>query len=77
VPGARKRNPVLVVAVVTPLVIAPFLLLGVYLGFYLGDSWGYSRTLLAIIFSAIGLLASFVVIVKLIGHIAAGDRATT
>ncbi|HYC12353.1 MAG TPA: hypothetical protein VEC02_06825 [Nitrososphaerales archaeon] len=41
-------------------------LLGVYLGFYVGDAVGYSKTILAIAFSTIGFLASIVILVKVI-----------
>jgi len=65
--SARKRgNPVLSVILITPLVIAPLVLLGVYLGFYVGDAVGYSKTILAIAFSTIGFLASIVILVKVI-----------
>ena len=66
-----------VVVVITPLVIIPFLLLGVYLGFYLGDIWDYSKTLLAVVFSAIGLIVSFTVIIRIIGRLVACERPTT
>jgi len=76
-PGTKRRNPVTVVVVITPLVIIPFLLLGVYLGFYLGDIWDYSKTLLAVVFSAIGLIVSFTVIIRMIGRLVACERPTT
>ena len=67
----KRRNPVLTVVVVTPLVIAPLVLLGVYLGFYVGDAVGYSRTILAIAFSTVGFLASIVILVKVIAALVA------
>ncbi len=66
----KKRNPVLTVAVVTPLVMAPLVLLGVYLGFYVGDVSGYSRTVLAIVFSSVGFLASMAILVRVIRRVA-------
>jgi F0F1-type ATP synthase assembly protein I len=62
----KKGNPVLTVVLVTPLVIAPLVLLGVYLGFYLGDALGYSKAILAIVFSTIGFLVAIAILVKVI-----------
>jgi len=59
------------VALVTPLVIAPLVLLGVYLGFYVGDETGYSKTILAIAFSTVGFLASIAILVKVITAVVA------
>ena len=56
--STKRRNPVLLVVLVAPLVIAPLVLLGVYLGFYAGEVWGYSKSILAIVFSTIGFLVS-------------------
>lgn len=67
----KRRNPVIIVMVITPLVIAPLLLLGVYLGFYLGDVYGYSKTILAIVFSTVGFLVSMAILVKAITVIVA------
>jgi len=67
----KRRNPVLTVVLVTPLVIAPLVLLGVYLGFYVGDAVGYSRTILAIAFSTVGFLVSIVILVKVIAALVA------
>jgi F0F1-type ATP synthase assembly protein I len=66
VSAPKRRNPVLIVMVITPLVIAPLVLLGVYLGFYLGDVYGYSKTILAIVFSTVGFLVSMAILVKAI-----------
>ena len=72
--SAEKRgNPVLTVIVVTPLVIAPLVLLGVYLGFYVGGAVGYSKTILAIAFSTIGFLAAIFILVKVITRVVAGS----
>jgi F0F1-type ATP synthase assembly protein I len=67
----RKRDPVLTVVVVTPLVLMSLVLLGVYLGFYVGDLTGYSKTVLAIVFSLVGLLASMAILVRMITTIVA------
>ena len=60
---------------VTPAILAPVLIAAVFLGFYVADAYGYSRPLLAIAFSAVGLLVSMAAIVKLAGRIAAQGRA--
>lgn len=67
----KRRNPVIIVMVITPLVIAPLVLFGVYLGFYLGDVYGYSKTILAIVFSTVGFLVSMAILVKAITVIVA------
>jgi hypothetical protein len=67
----KRKNPVLMVMIITPLVIAPLVLFGVYLGFYLGSVLGYSKTLLAIVFSTIGFLVSMAILVKVITTIVA------
>ncbi len=67
----KRANPVITVLVLTPLVIAPPVLLGAYLGFYVGDVTGLSRTLLAIAFSTAGFLASIAILVKVIARIVA------
>ncbi len=67
----KRANPVITVLVLTPLVIAPLVLLGAYLGFYVGDVTGLSRTLLAIAFSTAGFLASIAILVKVIARIVA------
>jgi len=71
VSGQKRRNPVLTVVLVTPLVIAPLVLLGVYLGFYVGDAVGYPRTILAIAFSTVGFLVSIFILVKVIAVLVA------
>lgn len=56
----------LLILVVTPLVIAPLVIAGAYLGFYVGDSAGYSRSILAIAFSTAGFLVSIFILVRVI-----------
>ena len=65
------------VAVTTALVLTPLVLGGVYLGFYVGDAVGYSRTLLAILFSTVGFVAGMLVIFRVIKFVVAGaDEAS-
>lgn len=59
---------------VAPLVIAPLVLLGVYLGFYVGEVWGYSKSILAIVFSTIGFLVSMLIVSKVIVVIVGRSR---
>jgi F0F1-type ATP synthase assembly protein I len=60
------RSPLVIVLVVTPLVIAPLLLFGVYLGFYVGDALGYSKAIWAIAFSTVGFIVGFFIVLKLV-----------
>jgi hypothetical protein len=52
----------LIVVVTTALVLTPLILAGVYLGFYVGDQVGFSRSILAIAFSTVGFLAGMAII---------------
>ena len=63
---ARGRRALLVVALATALVITPLLLLGVYLGYYVGDAAGYSKSVLAIAFSTAGFLAGMAILFRVI-----------
>jgi len=67
----KSKNPVLLVVLVTPLIVAPLVLLGVYLGFYAGSVWGYSGAILAIVFSTIGFLVAIFILSRLIVGIVA------
>ncbi len=69
--GRRRGNPVLLVIVVTALVVTPLVLFGVYLGYYVGDLIGYSKSILAIAFSTVGFLAAIAILSKAIVRIAA------
>lgn len=59
------------VMVVTPLIIGPLVLFGVFLGFYLGDVLGYSKTILAIVFSTAGFLLSIFIVGRVIVYLVA------
>lgn len=52
--------------VITPLVVAPLVLLGVYMGFYAGAVWGYSKSILAIAFSTVGFVVSILLLTRVI-----------
>ncbi len=64
--ASRGRNALLTVVVATALVMTPLILFGVYLGFYLGDALGYSKTILAIAFSTAGFVAGMLILFRVI-----------
>ena len=68
--GTRGRNALLVVVAVTALVLTPLVLLGVYLGYYVGDQVGYSKSAFAIAFSTVGFLAGITVVFRVIKSVA-------
>ena len=55
----------------TALVITPLVLLGVYLGYYVGGAAGYSRSVLAIAFSTAGFMAGMAVVFRVIKSVVA------
>ena len=67
----RGRKAVFVVVLATALTITPLVLLGVYLGYYVGDAVGYSKSLLAIAFSTAGFLAAMAILFKVIRSVVA------
>ena len=68
---ARGRGALFVVVVTTALVVTPLVLLGVYLGYYVGDAVGYSKSVLAIAFSTAGFLAGMAVLFRVIRFVVA------
>jgi hypothetical protein len=68
---ARGKKALLVVALATALTITPLVLLGVYLGYYVGDTTGYSRSVLAIAFSTAGFLAGMAILSRVIRSVVA------
>lgn len=63
---AKKKNMVIRVILITPLIIMPPILVGLYFGFYLGSIMGNSGIVYAILFSIAGLLLSFILLARLI-----------
>jgi len=61
----------LIVVVTTALVLTPLVLAGVFLGFYVGDQVGFSRSVLAIAFSTAGFLAGMAIIWRVIRVVSA------
>ena len=69
--GQSKSNPLLLVMVITAAVVTPLVLLGIYVGYYVGDLTGFSKSILAILFSTLGFLAAMAIVVKAIVMIVA------
>ena len=67
----RGRKALLVVVVVTALVLTPLILGGVLLGFYVADETGYSKSILAILFSTAGFVAGMLIIFGVIRAVVA------
>ena len=61
----------LIVVVTTALVLTPLVLGGVFLGYYVGDQVGFSRSVLAIAFSTVGFLAGMAIIWRVIRVVSA------
>jgi F0F1-type ATP synthase assembly protein I len=68
---ARGKRALLVVALATALTITPLVLLGVYLGYYVGDAVGYSRSVFVIAFSTAGFLAGMAILFRVIRSVVA------
>jgi len=73
----KGRSAVVLVMLVTPLVVAPLVVLGVYAGYYAGGALGYSKSILAIVFSTAGFLVSMLVMMKLITAVVSRTKTTT
>jgi len=61
----------IIVMITTAIVIAPMLLLGIYLGYYVGGAVGYSKSTLAIAFSTVGFLSGMAVMFRVIRSVLA------
>ena len=68
---ARGNRALLVVILATALVITPLVLLGVYLGYYVGGAEGYSKSILAIVFSTAGFLTGMAMMFRVIRSVVA------
>ena len=62
----KGTRAVLVVVLATPVVLIPLVLGGVFLGFYVGDSVGYSKSVMAIAFSTAGFIAGMAILFRVI-----------
>ncbi len=72
--GRKGRRTLLIVVLATALVMTPLVLLGVYLGYYVGDAVGYSKSVLAIAFSTAGFLGGMAILFRVIRAVAAGTE---
>jgi Na+/glutamate symporter len=64
--GTKKSNNALKAMLISPVIVAGFVLTGVFLGFYFGNSSPFGGTLLALILSTVGLFASIPVVFKVV-----------
>jgi hypothetical protein len=62
----KRRNILLLVVVLTAAVVTPLVLLGVYVGYYVGDLVGFPRSILAILFSTVGFIGAIAILTKAI-----------
>ena len=69
----KGTKAVIVVVLATAVVLIPLVLGGVYLGFYLGDAVGYSKSVLAIAFSTAGFIAGMAILFRVIRAVAGTD----
>lgn len=67
----RGRRALLAVVLATALVMTPLVLLGIYLGYYVGDAVGYSKSMLAIAFSTAGFLGGMAILFRVIRSVVA------
>jgi hypothetical protein len=67
----RGNRALLVVILATALVVTPLVLLGVYLGYYVGGVAGFSKSVLAIAFSTAGFLAGMAIVFMVIRSVVA------
>jgi len=62
----RAKNTILILAV-TPVIVAAFVLTGLFAGFYIATILGIPKFIVALILSTAGLFASLPVVVKFVG----------
>ncbi|MDG7008406.1 MAG: hypothetical protein JRN06_09235 [Nitrososphaerota archaeon] len=67
----KGQKGLLVVILTTAVVLTPLILGGVYLGYYVADALGYSRSIFAIAFSTVGFVAGMFVIFRVIKMVVA------
>ena len=66
----KGTRAVLVVVLATAVVLIPLVLGGVFLGFYVGNAVGYSKSVMAIAFSTAGFIAGMAILFKVIRAVA-------
>ena len=72
----KGQRTLLVVVLTTALVLTPLILGGVYLGYYVADYGGYSRSVFAIAFSTLGFVAGMFLIFRVIRAVVAGTEVS-
>jgi hypothetical protein len=65
-PVKRSENTIMILAI-TPIIVAAFVLGGLFIGFYVADLLGIPKFILALVLSTGGLFASLPVVVKFVG----------
>ena len=70
----KGTRALLIVVLATALVMTPLILGGVLLGFYVGGSAGYPKSILAIAFSTVGFVAGMLIIFRVIRAVVAGTE---
>ena len=72
----KGGNLVLMVMALTAIVVGPLVLLGVYLGYYVGGAIGYSGSIMAIVFSTAGFLGAIAILSKAIVKLVARSQTS-
>jgi NADH:ubiquinone oxidoreductase subunit K len=70
----KGTKAVVVVMLATAVVLIPLVLGGVFLGFYVGDAVGYSKSVMAIAFSTAGFIAGIAILFKVIRAVAGTSK---
>jgi NADH:ubiquinone oxidoreductase subunit K len=70
----KGTKAVVVVMLATAVVLIPLVLGGVFLGFYVGDAVGYSKSVMAIAFSTAGFIAGMAILFRVIRAVAGTSK---
>ncbi len=65
-PVERGKNTVMIL-LLTPVIVAAFVLGGLFLGFYLAALLGISKLIMGVVLSTAGLFGSLPVVIKFVG----------
>jgi F0F1-type ATP synthase assembly protein I len=71
---SKKSNLVLMVMVITAAIVAPLVLGGAYLGYYVGAQVGFSGPIMAIGLSTVGFLVAIFVVIRAITWLVAREQ---
>ena len=69
----RRRRTTLRVILISPLIVAALVILGVEVGFYVAQLSGLPPAIMAVMFSAMGLFISLPILVKMIDRMIANE----